>query len=335
MNILAIGVLALVASDPVVEERTEYYDVTGSSAWELHLAMRERGPRGARGAVPWVSSSATTAWDVRTQGHYSQGDGRCAVESVSTSVRIVTTMPRWANRVEGSALARSWDRMMRGLAAHERRHAENGILAAKAIQERVSALAPARTCGELDHSVKAASNALIETYRGADSVYDVVAPEIPFNVLPEDETVAIPRPLPSPSPSPAAADAALTDTERQRRAGTAHLEAEMAALSELADSAGAAWRRYVAACPWTTKTMAVGASGGREWFDDAWPGARSTGQTRQCAEAEEFFVLADEVKRGICRADERARQAFVYPGTRRDLQTKFRLYSGGWDRACP
>ena len=333
MSILAIGVLALVASDPVVEERTEYYDVTGSSASELHLAMRGRGPKGARGATPWVSSSATTSWDVRTQAHYLLEDGLCAVKSVSTSVRIVTIMPRWADRVEGSPLARSWDRMMRGLAAHERRHAENGILAAKAIQERVSALAPARTCGELDHSLKAASNALIEKYRGEDSVYDVLAPEIPFNVLPEDEGVAIPLPLPS--PSPAAADAALTDTERQRRAGAARLEAEMAALSELADSAGAAWRRYVAACPWKIKTMAVGAAGGREWFDDAWPGSRSTGQTRECAEAEQFFALADEVKHGICRADERARQAFVYPGTRRDLQAKFRLYWGGWDRACP
>ena len=57
-------------------------------------------------------------------------------------------------------------------------------------------------------------------------------------------------------------------------------------------------------------------------------------QVRECAEAQEFYALADEVKDGVCRADERARRAFVYPGTRRDLQSKFRLYWGGWDRAC-
>jgi hypothetical protein len=226
-------------------------------------------------------------------------------------------------------LAKSWDRMTRELAAHERQHAEHGILAAKAVQERVSALAPARTCRELDASVKATSNALIERYRGEDRVYDVVSGKIPFEAETEDERA------PLPLPSRAATDAPLTDTERQRGAGTARLGADMADLSDLADQAGAAWRRYVAACPREIRIVGGATSGGREWFNYAWPGTRSTGKTRECAEAQEFYALADEVKQGICRADERARRAFVYPGTRRDLQTKFGLYWGGWDGACP
>jgi predicted secreted Zn-dependent protease len=62
MNLLAIGVLALVASDPVVEERTEYYDVAGSSALELYNAMLAHGPKGAQGVSrPGSPASARRA----------------------------------------------------------------------------------------------------------------------------------------------------------------------------------------------------------------------------------------------------------------------------------
>jgi predicted secreted Zn-dependent protease len=330
MNLLALGVLALVASDPVVEERTEYYDVTGSSALELYNAVLAHGPKGAQGVAPWTASFGTTSWNVRTQAEFARGDGLCAIKSVRTTVRIVTVLPRWTNRVEGTPTAKYWDRTTRRLVAHERRHAEHGILAATAIRDTVPALSPARTCRELDAAVSATSNAIIERYRGEDRVFDVVSRQIPFEAETEDERAALPAPLPSPAPT----DTPLTETERLRRAGAAYLEAEMAALSELADRAGAAWQRYRAACPSVT-TVGGSVPGGREWFAHAWPGSRSAGQTTECIEAQEFYALADEVKQGICRADERARRAFVYPGTRRDLLARFGLDWSGWDRACP
>jgi predicted secreted Zn-dependent protease len=333
-----LGSPVVVWSAPVVvEERTEYYEVTGSSEMELYQSMRARGPKGAEGVPPGVSSDATTTWGVKWKADYSSEPGRCAIKSLNTSVQILMVMPKWSRRIPGSPLAEQWDRRMQEISAHERVHAGNGIRAANAVRDRVAVLEPAPTCPELTRSIDSTYRSLIEEYRKADRDHDWWAPRIAFKTetgfktRTEDRGASIAIPLRVPSP---AVDPELTDTERQRLAGMAELEAEMAELSDTADRAGAAWRRYVSACPREIRTVAAGASGGREWFGYAWPGSRSTGQTRECAEAQEFYALADEVKDGICRADERARRAFVHPGTRRDLQSKFRLYWGGWDRAC-
>ena len=41
---------------------------------------------------------------------------------------------------------------------------------------------------------------------------------------------------------------------------------------------------------------------------------------------------ADEVRDGVAAAGEAARQADVYPGTRREILRRYRLDYAGWDR---
>jgi len=47
-----------------------------------------------------------------------------------------------------------------------------------------------------------------------------------------------------------------------------------------------------------------------------------------------FVVLARQVRDGMCLAEEKAREALVYPGTIRELRRKYRLDSDFWDRTC-
>lgn len=337
--------LVVVSSGPVVEERTDYYDVSGSSDRELHLAMGTLGPKGAEGVAPGVSSNAMTSWTVSWswKPDYSYEQGRCAIKSVSTSVQIHTIMPRWAGRVAGSELAGRWDRRTSKLAAHERRHAEHGILAAKAIQDRVAALEPARTCRDLNDSVNSMSQGIIAKYREEDREYDRGAPPIEWEPATDTKTrvedwsawiASRGASGPQRAPSPAPTDVALTDTDRQRLAGTARFEADMAALSATADSAAAAWRFYLKVCPENSRVAEAAAAGGRDWLGHAWAAMNAPGAASGCAEGQAFRVLAEQIKNGICRAEERARQSFVYPGTRRGLRTKHGLDWDGWDRTC-
>ena len=327
----------VVLSDPVVEERIEYYEVSGSSARELILAMNVAGPQGAQGLPPLQSAAATTRWDVHWQVQYSLGGGRCSIKSFSTSVPILITLPRWPGRVAGSPLAERWDRLMQHISAHERGHAEHGILAAKAIQERVSALEPAWTCQALADSIKSTSEALIAKYRQEDAEYDRVAPKSGFETEDDDRAAwtASRGRVPLRRSEPTVAEQELTDTERQRRKGTTEFETDMAQLSAKADRADVAWRRYIKDCRVDMTRVAVSTTaGGRDWFGYAWAATNSTGQTVVCAEARTFYALADQVKDGICLAEEKARRSSVYPGTRRELRRAYRLEWDGWDQDC-
>jgi hypothetical protein len=135
---------------------------------------------------------------------------------------------------------------------------------------------------------------------------------------------------------PAVADAELTDTDRRRASGTAEFETHMVQLSAKADRADLAWRRYVEDCRLEVTSGSAGAVGGtRGWFGYAWESATSPRATKTCMAAERFRALVDQVKDGMCVAEERARTASVYPGVRRELRTKYRLDWDGWDRICP
>lgn len=127
-----------------------------------------------------------------------------------------------------------------------------------------------------------------------------------------------------------------SDTERMRREGAAEFAREMARLEVKADQADIAWHRYVEGCHLEVTSAFAGAgAGGRNWFAFAFAGTTTTRQTDACAEAGTFYSLVDQVRAGMCVAEDRARMAYVYPGTRRDLRRNRRLDWDGWDRICP
>jgi hypothetical protein len=109
----------------------------------------------------------------------------------------------------------------------------------------------------------------------------------------------------------------------------------MQILSGKADQAGIAWQRYLKGCGLeVTHTDSGAMVGTRTWFAAAWESTTTTRPSDACADAGDFIALSNQVKRGMCVAEDRARQWSVYPGTRRDLRIKYRMEWDGWDRAC-
>lgn len=229
---------------------------------------------------------------------------------------------------------------MQAVSEHEREHADNGIRAAKAIQDRVSALESAPTCQVLGDSINSTAKALIGEHRKADMEYDRLARGVVvFQTETEDDNraawIASRGAVPLRVPSPDGAGVELTDTDRKRLAGTAEFESDMTQLSAKADRADVAWRRYVGGCRLEITRVSAGAViGGRDWFGYAWTSANSTRPTEACAEAGTFYAIVGQVKDEMCVAEERARRSSVHPGARRDLRTKYRLDWDGWDRVC-
>ena len=134
-----------------------------------------------------------------------------------------------------------------------------------------------------------------------------------------------------------------TETDIRRKQGLLDFERALVALSEKADRADIAWERYLAGCrenitTATASSAAVVGVASRDWI--AVVGAASTSTvttstwTEACAEAGAFLSLARQVNQGMCVAEDAARRAAVYPGSRRDLRTKYRLDWSGWDAYC-
>src|SRR5207244_4010618 len=104
-----------------VQERVQYYDVWGTTGSELRRATELVGPH-KRPEEGTGRAAAYTNWTVRWRWELESASrgGPCALKSFTTSIEIVTTMPRWPGHVEGTPLARSWNRYVEALAVHER-----------------------------------------------------------------------------------------------------------------------------------------------------------------------------------------------------------------------
>src|SRR5262249_26880931 len=122
---------------------------------------------------------------------------------------------------------------------------------------------------------------------------------------------------------------APTDAEQSRDRASKAFEQAVAVQARRADQLDARWRSFVRAC----YAGQIGGSFDRPWFaiydSRAMQGSVSPG----CTDAfEDIQRVANEIRGAIGSLDEAARQADIYPGTRRDVLRRYRLDNPGWSR---
>lgn len=122
-----------------------------------------------------------------------------------------------------------------------------------------------------------------------------------------------------------------SETDLMRERGTERFEASVRTLAKLADDIDALWRRYRAGCAGQSTYAAIS---GRDWFG-IWTDAvvvdnRSLPECR--SQWSDLVSLAVRVSAGMQAAEEDARLAAVYPGTRRDIRKRYGMDWSGWDR---
>jgi len=119
------------------------------------------------------------------------------------------------------------------------------------------------------------------------------------------------------------------DADRGRARAEAMFDQTMAAIGRRADALDDYWRQFASAC---YQGRVVGAFS-REWFAvfdaRAMPGLVAPGCS---VPFEELRQRANAIATDVRGADERARTADIYPGTRRDSRRRYRLDYAGWDR---
>jgi len=120
-----------------------------------------------------------------------------------------------------------------------------------------------------------------------------------------------------------------SEADSGRARAEAMFDQTMATIGRRADALDDYWRQFTAAC---YQGRVVGAFS-REWFavfdTRAMPGLVAPGCS---VPFEELRQRANAIATDVRAADERARTADIYPGTRRDARRRYRLDYAGWDR---
>jgi hypothetical protein len=118
-----------------------------------------------------------------------------------------------------------------------------------------------------------------------------------------------------------------SDTETSRERATTAYDQIIAQLARRADALDDYWRRFRSTCYGGPITGGYD----REWFALFDPRAMRGTVLEGCANAfADARQHANEIRAGVVAADEAARRADVYPGTRRDVLRKYRLDYAGW-----
>lgn len=118
-----------------------------------------------------------------------------------------------------------------------------------------------------------------------------------------------------------------TDAGRDR--GPKAYEEAIAAQARRADELDERWRAFRRIC----YQGRIADVAGREWFALWDPKAMQGTVSPGCASPfSDLRRAADEIRDSVVAAGEAARQADVYPGTRREILRRYRLDYAGWDR---
>jgi len=160
---------AAVWSEPDISERTIYYDVQGTSVKALRVNMTRSSP------IKWEGKKydAFTKWYVRWRFEWENNEEECSISSVTTTVEVVFTYPRWTD--EGLAdptLQAKWERYMGALIKHEEGHRDIAVDAANEIEAELSAMDAYPSGPELERAANKLANQVLKKFQEREKEYD-------------------------------------------------------------------------------------------------------------------------------------------------------------------
>ena len=141
----AVAMTGLAGCTTQANVSTGYYDVKGNSARALDRGLRRNGPMNGHALA---SAELRFRPDVRFAANPS---GQCRVASARIRVDAHITLPRWQERAGAPAdLRKAFDGMAAYARKHEQVHVEIAEAAAHAMERRLMALPPQKSCAALE-----------------------------------------------------------------------------------------------------------------------------------------------------------------------------------------
>ena len=146
---------------------TDHYDAHAQPGRSLALAINEASPFRPGDAVYHSATAWALDWKVRP---VPTADGRCRSAEVRIELRGEMILPRLLG---GSPTQQEhFESYLARLREHELGHFEIGREAARQLEKNLYALAPARSCAELQAAARVESARLLPKYEAMGDAYD-------------------------------------------------------------------------------------------------------------------------------------------------------------------
>ena len=152
-----------------INEKYEFYDVSGDTAKEIRRQMSSNGTKWDDGET----YDALTTWEIKYRYGTSTENGRCYVSSAKTDVGIIFRYPHWTTSSGApEKLVNRWNEYMGNLRTHENGHKDLAVQTARDISEGLSAMGSFGSCGELDKAAKALAQGKLAQLKRSQKEYD-------------------------------------------------------------------------------------------------------------------------------------------------------------------
>lgn len=174
MRIRALLPCLLLLAAPLA--RAEVHEALDYDHYEAHArpghavseALNDASPFRPAGQVYHSATSWYLDWQVRPEP---TTDGRCRVGAVRVELHGEMTLPRLLGASQSQE--RRFEAYLARLREHELGHYEIGREAARQLEKKFYALAPARSCGELQSAARDEGARLLPKFEAMGDAYDV------------------------------------------------------------------------------------------------------------------------------------------------------------------
>ena len=158
-------------SKPALQEKTEFYDIQGTTTKQLLQAIVENGFEEKDGSICAAHTDWRVNWDLK---YFPQGDQACALTDFKVSVTAEYLLPQFSNIENAPAdLKQKWQTFIHALTFHEQGHKDLAVQAAGDIEAAFKNLPPESNCNELRQSANAEAEKIIRGYRKKEKQYDI------------------------------------------------------------------------------------------------------------------------------------------------------------------
>lgn len=163
-----------VAAQPVIEEKTVYYEFSANTKKEIWQQILEKSPMGATNiAGHHAVNVATTEWTLGARYRLEGGLERCTLTEVQPHLQITIRMPNWTNKWEADAvLADNWDNYVRMVSSHEDVHRQYAVRMATEYEAALMELGSYRYCRELKEEMENVRQTILGKFKAHNKWFD-------------------------------------------------------------------------------------------------------------------------------------------------------------------
>jgi len=152
---------------PNVTIKTEYYNVSGSSAKEIRRNMNKQ-----RFKYTGANYDAYTKWNVRWKYRWKKSNGICKIYKINTKVDVQFILPKLLHKEKiNNTLLKKWENYKSALIKHENGHKDFGIKSATEIEHKLISMT-SNNCKSLETKANKKAKNIIKKFAQKEIRYD-------------------------------------------------------------------------------------------------------------------------------------------------------------------